>query len=610
MFHQACLARGLLEDDGEWRECLQDAADMQTGKQLRQLFATILLFCSPSEPHLLWLQFRPWICDDLRRRLVAMGIPRPSDDDVHDYGLYLLDRRLGDAGRSLCDWPSMPLPTQDWGIREQQVNPLIAKQLAYDKDEESRNLATKLPLLNEEQVHAYREIVNSVEQAEGKMFFLSGPGGTGKTFVYKVICHKVQCEGWITLCVASSGIAALLIPGGWTAHSMFKLPIEGLSSESTCNIPKESTRADLIRQAKLIIWDEIGAQHWFAPEALDQMCHDIRDNDSPFGGLTVVHGGDFQQTLAIIPRGSHEEIVGATLQRSPLWPLIQVLLLKKNMHLEQSDAASRGFARWLLDIGHGRGIRPDRKIDIPATMRVNDVASLVNAIYPSISCHPPPPPDYFLNRMILAAQNADVGELNNMVLNQMSGNMRTYFSVDTLIEEAGADGVGNPPVPIEFLRSINTSSLPPGELHVKIGCPLILIRNLSPSQGLCDGTRMVVKRMSDRVLEVRLIGGDHDGQLAFIPRITLIPSNTADLAFKFKRRQFPVRLAFAISINKSQGQSVKHVGLDLQIPVFAHGQLYVALSRSTSAHNVKVLLPDTCQESVMGNVVYPEVLLD
>ena len=64
-FHEACLVRGLLEDDGEWRECLQDAADMQTGKQLCQLFATMLLFCSPSEPHLLWLQFRQWICDDL-----------------------------------------------------------------------------------------------------------------------------------------------------------------------------------------------------------------------------------------------------------------------------------------------------------------------------------------------------------------------------------------------------------------------------------------------------------------------------------------------------------------------------------------------------------------
>ena len=212
--------------------------------------------------------------------------------------------------------------------------------------------------------------------------------------------------------------------------------------------------------------------------------------------------------------------------------------------------------------------------------------------------------------MILAPQNADVGEMNDLILNQMSGAKQTYFSVDTMIEEAGADGEGQPPVPVEFLRSINASSLPPGELHVKISCPLILICNLSPSQGLCNGTRMVVTRMSDHVLEMCLIGGDHDAELAFIPRISLIPSNTANLAFKFKRCQFPVCLAFAMSINKSQGQSVKHVGLDLCVPVFAHGQLYVALSRATSAQNVKALLPDTCQESVTANVVYQEVLLD
>ena len=610
-FHEACLARGLLEDDGEWHQCLQDAADMQTSKQLRHLFTTILLFCSPSEPHLLWDQYRMSICDDLHHRLVIMGLSHPSDDDVYDYGLFLLDKLLGDAGRTLSDWPSMPRPIQDWHIREQQTNPLIAEQMAYHRDTELAAFTTKHPLLNAEQAHAYQAIINRIEHGDGGMFFINGPGGTGKTFVYKVICHKVRSEGWIALCVASSGIAALLIPGGRTAHSMFKLPIDGLSSESGCNIPKESTRADLIRQARVIIWDEVGAQHRYAPEALDRTCRDIRDNDVPFGGLTVIFGGDFQQTLPVIPRGACEEIVGATLQRSPLWTQIHVLQLRKNMRLEQSDAETRRFAQWLLDVGHGRATtRPDGKIVIPSSMIANDVASLVHAIYPSISRHPPPPPEYFLNRMILAPRNADVTKINNMILRDMSGEGRTYVSADSMIEEAGADRNGQPPVPVEFLRSINASSLPPGDLHVKIGCPLILIRNLSPSQGLCNGTRMVVTRMSDRVLEVRLIGGDHDGESAFIPRISLIPSNMTDLAFKFKRHQFPVRLAFAISVNKSQGQSVKHVGLDLRCPVFAHGQMYVALSRATSVHNIKVLLPDGCQDRLTANVVYPEVLLD
>ena len=79
--------------------------------------------------------------------------------------------------------------------------------------------------------------------------------------------------------------------------------------------------------------------------------------------------------------------------------------------------------------------------------------------------------------------------------------------------------------------------------------------------------------------------------------------------FQFKRRQFPVRLTFALSINKAQGKSVKYIGLDLWTPVLAHGQLYVALSSATASCNVKILLPCDATEPVTHNVVYPDVLL-
>ncbi len=130
-------------------------------------------------------------------------------------------------------------------------------------------------------------------------------------------------------------------------------------------------------------------------------------------------------------------------------------------------------------------------------------------------------------------------------------------------------------------------------------------------RGLCNGTRMVLLRMTNRVLEVRLIGGDHDGEIALIPRIGLNPSAASTgFTFKLRRHQFPVRLAFAMSINKAQGQSVKYVGLDLRSSVFTHGQLYVAFSRATSGHRIKVVLSPTAQSPVTKNIVYPEVLLD
>ena len=101
--------------------------------------------------------------------------------------------------------------------------------------------------------------------------------------------------------------------------------------------------------------------------------------------------------------------------------------------------------------------------------------------------------------------------------------------------------------------------------------------------------------------------GDKTGNLAFIPRISLAPS-TSELPFSMTRRQFPVRLAFAMTSNKSQGQSVNFVGIDLRIPVFSHGQLYMALSRCTSFDRISVLLPDGEIDSTT-NIVYSKVLI-
>ena len=129
-----------------------------------------------------------------------------------------------------------------------------------------------------------------------------------------------------------------------------------------------------------------------------------------------------------------------------------------------------------------------------------------------------------------------------------------------------------------------------------------------PSQGLCNGTRRLITHTSTHVLEARILGGDHDGKPVFIPCITLY-SHKSDLTFILARRQFPVHLAFAMTINKSQGQSIKHVGIDLRTPVFTHGQLYVALSRATAKNQIYVLFPQGEAGTQTQNVVYPEVLL-
>jgi len=177
--------------------------------------------------------------------------------------------------------------------------------------------------------------------------------------------------------------------------------------------------------------------------------------------------------------------------------------------------------------------------------------------------------------------------------------------MDSVSEEDGMHHA----YPTEFLQQLNAGRLPLALLCLKVGSPVILLRNLDPGEGLCNGTRMVVLNVRRKVPQCRIISKDKRfrDKVVLIPRIRLSP-NAETLPVPLKRLQFPVRLAFAMMINKSQGQSVEHVGINLQTSVFSHGQLYVAFSRCTLSLNISVLLPEQSQESRRTlNVVYKEV---
>jgi ATP-dependent exoDNAse (exonuclease V) alpha subunit len=466
--------------------------------------------------------------------------------------------------------------------------------------------------MNVNQRAAFEAVMGSVENKEGKLFFISGPAGTGKTFCYKTLCHAICSQGKIVLCVASSGIAALLLRGGRTAHSMFKIPID-IKENSTCNISPQSQLAEVIRQTDLIIWDEIPMQHRYCAEAVNRTLQDIfklkEEDDTQFGKITVVFGGDFQQILPVVKKGSRADIIGASLLRSPLWRKAVKLKLTQNMRLGM-DAENREYAEWLQRVGKGEDTAEDGSILLDESMKCGDtIDSLIDQIYPAISENDMPSDEFFLNRTILCPLNDEVNSLNDSILQKFPGTEFRYNSADKLHTEEGVDATDQSSFyPVEFLNTISHSGLPSSKLILKKGVPLMLLRNLDPQKGLCNGTRCVLINCTTRVLQVRVLGGDisDEDRVAFIPRITLFGPEE-DLGFKFSRRQFPVRLAFAMTINKSQGQSLKYVGINLHTPVFTHGQLYVALSRCTSKCNVKVLFQEHSDTTVTKNFVYSEV---
>jgi len=168
-------------------------------------------------------------------------------------------------------------------------------------------------------------------------------------------------------------------------------------------------------------------------------------------------------------------------------------------------------------------------------------------------------------------------------------------------------------IPIEFLHTLTPSGFPLHKLELKIGAPVMLLCNLDPTQGLYNGTRMILVSHTTRILRCRVLRQGNDGVDHADENIVLIPRMNLELKpeenpIPLKRRQFPVRLSFAMTINKAQGQSVKWVGLNLRTPVFSHGQLYVALSRCTHPDRVFAIFREDEEGTKTTNVVYTEVL--
>jgi len=143
--------------------------------------------------------------------------------------------------------------------------------------------------------------------------------------------------------------------------------------------------------------------------------------------------------------------------------------------------------------------------------------------------------------------------------------------------------------------------LPPHELILKTGVPVMLLRNLQPPI-LCYGTRLCIKTLNKNVLEATVLTGNGKGINVYIPKI---PIRLTDLPLKFERLQFPLKLAFAFTINKLQGQSLKCTGVLLEEPCFSHGQLYVACSRGGDSQNFYIYSP----KGKTKNIVYQQALL-
>ncbi|KAF7812812.1 ATP-dependent DNA helicase PIF1 [Senna tora] len=395
-FKDACYAMGLLDDDKEYIEGIVEASNWSSELPL-------------------------------------------DNDRLKDIALADIENMLRLNGRSLKDYPPMPLPNDS--IMDNMTNVLMSEELNYDRELlRSKHHALFLSLTSEQR-NIYDLVMNAVNNSTGELFFVNGFGGSRKTYIWNTLTSGIRSNGLIVLAVysffvltfASSGIVSQLIPGGRTAHSRFAIPLN-CNENSTCNIIQVSDLANILLHKKLIIWDEAPMTHKHYFEALDRSLRDIMQIQDP-------------EALSL-----------------------EVLNLTKNMRLtagkgDLENKSISDFVDWILKIG-----------------------------------------------------DDDVAQVNDYMLGLLPGEERIFLSSDSISNQDP-----NPKLAYvyttEFLNTISGSGLPYHELKLKVGAPIMLLRNIDRSLELCNGTRLIVSRMCDHVIEATIVSSKFSGEKVIIAPI-------------------------------------------------------------------------------------------
>nr|XP_040256329.2 uncharacterized protein LOC120974039 [Aegilops tauschii subsp. strangulata] len=437
-YKSACQALGFLDDDTEWIDCINEASSWASGAQLRQLFTTILSHCEVTNPKILWDSTWEALCEDMQyKRRIILNIPtlQLTNTQKQAYGLIEIEKLMRQVGKSLKEYTEIELPNA--AELDELGNRLINEEVNYDMEKLKDEHKTILNNLNQDQKKAFDKIMESVNKGLGKQIFVEGYSGTGKTYLWKALTTKLRSEGKIVLAVASCGIAALLLQGGRTAHSRFRIPLN-ITEESTCEIKQGSHLAELLKKTSLILWDGAPMANKHCFEALDKSLRDIlrftneNSDEKPFGGMTIILGGDFRQILPVITKGRREQIVNATIKRSYLWKHFEIFELTQNMRLKclSDDPIQKQkvaeFAEWILQIGDGKTASDEGEdwIKIPKDLLLqkgeNRKELIVESIYPNL-LQKYRERDYLEERAILCPRNDTVKEINDHIMSQIQG---------------------------------------------------------------------------------------------------------------------------------------------------------------------------------------------
>jgi hypothetical protein len=544
-FRDACSAYGFIHDDSEFIAAFGEYVDTTIASvdSIRRQFALMLCSIKVINAKAAFEMFAADLCGT-ESRLDA---------------LRSIERFMRSSGRSLSD------------------NDFQFENIPNVDHYEESYVDTVIPPLSIEQQSAIDKIIAMMINGNQLRNVMSvvAPAGTGKTLFAHHAVRILTERGWTAKCVAASSLAANLLPQGKTAHSAFKIPIN-CDDLSYCNWHKD-LRQELLG-VDVVIWDEISMVSRYVAETVDRSFRQLTGVEAPFGGKVVVFLGDFRQLPPVIRGGKGEYF---SLMALDWFQKAEQIVFTKNYR--SRDPA---YASTLELIGNGN----IECIDIPSDRIAVSVDHAIEMLYGTDITH-----SSNAKNMMLAFTLDQCALVNNAILEKIPGSSTISVASDDLKECKSPDEY-----PSEYVGSLNIHGAPPANLTLKQGARYMIMRNIDHS--ICNGVLAEAVSFTRWLCTMRLMTGPGSGQIVMLPRISFqITTENSGLPFNFVRRQFPITPAYCVTVHKSQGQTLDNIGIIADTDPFAHGMVYVALSRVGSWNNVVFYSPR--EESFLKNKV-------
>jgi hypothetical protein len=526
---EVCYQRALVSDAINMKAVFKDAVDNQvSSRELINLFVLIVKEFEFRDVMSVFEEYKDAFIMDLKARHIShkkkrIGnygsghIPQTEIESMVKSVLYEICQCLEAYDISLENNGIVCPDVNECFQEEENQIIFMQKETNFDQEDCKKKYDEDYIKMNQEQkcvVDDMLEVIYGNEQKSSEktknLFFIDAPGGTGKTFVSTIILNYVRSKGDVGLVCASSGIAATNFVNGKTAHSLFKIPIN-VNEESMCHLTNTSKYFKVINAAKLIIWDEAPMMPKGVFKCVDRTLRRLTDVDKPFGGKNILFCGDFRQVAPVVVKGSKGDVIRNCLNQSYLWRHIKTYKLIVNERIKRcvskyTEEQLTEFYKFQLKLGEAK-LPTDKFKDnneaivIPSryVSKRKKIKGFIKETLGDFSTYDVDKPnDSLLQNCILTPKNKNVHIINKLALDSFPGDLHTSTSINELCDEEKCFDY-----PSEYLNSLQINGFPPHYLLLKIGAPVMVLRNLDSLNGICNGTRGIVVKISSNVIQIK-----------------------------------------------------------------------------------------------------------